>query len=147
MKKLQYIHLTLLFAFSFIFQIAAAQDTTEQITAGRYNSVAAQKKPYVILISIDGLRSDFVEKFNAKSLQAYGKSGVVANYMTSAFPSLTFPNHYSIVTGLYPAHHGLVDNTFFDEKANATYTMSNKKMVAAPYWYGGTQLWVLEEKQ
>jgi predicted AlkP superfamily pyrophosphatase or phosphodiesterase len=147
MKKLQYIHLTLLFAFSFIFQIAAAQDTTEQITAGRYNSVAAQKKPYVILISIDGLRSDFVEKFNAKSLQAYGKSGVVANYMTSAFPSLTFPNHYSIVTGLYPAHHGLVDNTFFDEKANATYTMSNKKMVADPYWYGGTPLWVLAEKQ
>jgi predicted AlkP superfamily pyrophosphatase or phosphodiesterase len=147
MKKLQYIHLTLLFAFSFIFQIAAAQDTTEQITAGRYNSVAAQKKPYVILISIDGLRSDFVDKFNAKSLQAYGKSGVVANYMTSAFPSLTFPNHYSIVTGLYPAHHGLVDNTFFDEKANATYTMSNKKMVADPYWYGGTPLWVLAEKQ
>ena len=147
MKKLQYIHLTLLFAFSFIFQIAAAQDTTEQITAGRYNSVAAQKKPYVILISIDGLRSDFVDKYNAKSLQAYGKSGVVANYMTSAFPSLTFPNHYSIVTGLYPAHHGLVDNTFFDEKANATYTMSNKKMVADPYWYGGTPLWVLAEKQ
>ena len=57
MKKLQYIHLTLLFAFSFIFQIAAAQDTTEQITAGRYNSVAAQKKPYVIMFSIDGLRS------------------------------------------------------------------------------------------
>ena len=124
-----------------------AQDTTQQITPGRFNSAAAQKKPYVILISIDGLRSDFVEKFNAKSLQAYGKSGVVADYMTSSFPSLTFPNHYSIVTGLYPAHHGLVDNTFFDEKANATYTMSNKKMVADPYWYGGTPLWVLAEKQ
>ena len=126
---------------------ALAQDTTQQITPGRFNSVAAQKKPYVILISIDGLRSDFVEKYNAKSLQAYGKSGVVADYMTSSFPSLTFPNHYSIVTGLYPAHHGLVDNTFFDEKANATYTMSNKKMVADPYWYGGTPLWVLAEKQ
>jgi predicted AlkP superfamily pyrophosphatase or phosphodiesterase len=124
-----------------------AQDTTQQITTGRFNSIAAQKKPYVILISIDGLRSDFVEKFNAKSLQAYGKSGVVADYMTSAFPSLTFPNHYSIVTGLYPAHHGLVDNTFFDEKSNATYTMSNKKMVADQYWYGGTPLWVLAEKQ
>jgi predicted AlkP superfamily pyrophosphatase or phosphodiesterase len=147
MKILKYIRLTYLLAFSFIFQLASAQDTTEQITQGRFNSSAAQKKPYVILISIDGLRSDFVDKYNAKSLQAYGKSGVVANYMTSAFPSLTFPNHYSIVTGLYPAHHGLVDNTFFDEKANATYTMSNKKMVADPYWYGGTPLWVLAEKQ
>ena len=131
----------------FISTSLIAQDTTQQITTGRFNSAVAQKKPYVILISIDGLRSDFVEKFNAKSLQAYGKSGVVADYMTSAFPSLTFPNHYSIVTGLYPAHHGLVDNTFFDEKANATYTMSNKKMVADPYWYGGTPLWVLAEKQ
>jgi len=131
----------------FISITSIAQDTTQQIIPGRFNSAAAQKKPYVILISIDGLRSDYVEKFNAKSLQAYGKSGVVADYMTSVFPSLTFPNHYSIVTGLYPAHHGLVDNSFFDEKANATYAMSNKKMVADPYWYGGTPLWVLAEKQ
>ena len=138
--------LSVLFAV-FISTATLAQDTTQQITPNRYNSAAAQKKPYVILISIDGLRSDFVEKFNAKSLQAYGKSGIVAEYMTSAFPSLTFPNHYSIVTGLYPAHHGLVDNTFFDEKADAAYTMSNKKMVADPYWYGGTPLWVLAEKQ
>jgi predicted AlkP superfamily pyrophosphatase or phosphodiesterase len=147
MKKLKYIPLIQLFTFSFIFQIALAQDTTQQIISGRFNSDAAQKKPYVVLISIDGLRSDFVEKYHATALQAYGKSGIVANYMTSVFPSLTFPNHYSIVTGLYPAHHGLVDNTFFDEKANATYTMSNKKMVADPYWYGGTPLWVLAEKQ
>lgn len=124
-----------------------AQDTTQQIVAGRFNSATAQKKPYVILISIDGLRSDFIDKYNATALQAYSKKGVIASYMTSSFPSLTFPNHYSIVTGLYPAHHGLVDNTFFDEKANATYTMSNKKMVADPYWYGGTPLWVLAEKQ
>ena len=147
MKKLKHIQLIALLAFSFIFQLAAAQDTTQQITPGRFNSAAAQKKPYVILISIDGLRSDFVEKYHAKSLQAYGKSGIIADYMTSVFPSLTFPNHYSIVTGLYPAHHGLVDNSFFDEKANATYTMSNKKMVADSYWYGGTPLWVLAEKQ
>lgn len=136
------------FLFILCFSTATlAQDTTQQITPGRFNSAAAQKKPYVILISIDGLRSDFVEKLNAKSLQAYGKSGVVADYMTSSFPSLTFPNHYSIITGLYPAHHGLVDNTFFDKKVNATYTMSNKKMVADPYWYGGIPLWVLAEKQ
>ena len=147
MKKLNYIHLIHLFALIFIFQLARAQDTTQQIISGRFNSDAAQKKPYVVLISIDGLRSDFVEKYHATALQSYGKSGIVANYMTSVFPSLTFPNHYSIVTGLYPAHHGLVDNTFFDEKANATYTMSNKKMVADPYWYGGTPLWVLAEKQ
>ena len=69
MKKLKHIQLIALLTFSFIFQLVAAQDTTQQITPGRFNSAAAQKKPYVILISIDGLRSDFVEKFNAKSLQ------------------------------------------------------------------------------
>ncbi len=131
----------------FVVTASIAQDTTQQVVAGRFNSATAQKKPYVILISIDGLRADFVDRYNATALQAFGSHGVVANYMTSSFPSLTFPNHYSIVTGLYPAHHGLVDNTFFDEKANATYTMSNKKMVADPYWYGGAPLWVLAEKQ
>ena len=57
----------------FISTSLIAQDTTQQITTGRFNSAVSQKKPYVILISIDGLRSDFVEKFNAKSLQAYVK--------------------------------------------------------------------------
>ncbi|MEN9350527.1 MAG: hypothetical protein RL372_1505 [Bacteroidota bacterium] len=147
MKILKSKKTTLLLLLFFVGTAVIAQDTTQQIVAGRFNSAAAQKKPYVILISIDGLRADFVDKYNATSLQAYGKNGVVANYMTSSFPSLTFPNHYTIVTGLYPAHHGLVDNTFFDEKANSTYTMSNKKMVADPYWYGGSPLWVLAEKQ
>lgn len=96
--------------------IVAAQDTTQQIINGRFNSASAQKRPYVIMFSIDGLRADFVDKYNATALQAYGKNGIVADYMTSSFPSLTFPNHYSIVTGLYPAHHGLVDNTFLTKK-------------------------------
>jgi len=147
MKIFKNIKTTFSLLLMFVVTASIAQDTTQQIVAGRFNSAAAQKKPYVILISIDGLRADFVDKYNATALQAFGSHGVVANYMTSSFPSLTFPNHYSIVTGLYPAHHGLVDNTFFDEKANATYTMSNKKMVADPYWYGGTPLWVLAEKQ
>ena len=68
MKKLKHIQLIALLAFSFIFQLAAAQDTTQQITPGRFNSATAQKKPYVILISIDGLRSDFVEKYHAHLL-------------------------------------------------------------------------------
>lgn len=147
MKILNDIRSIILLLLIFNVITVAAQDTTQQIVPGRFNSAAAQKKPYVIMFSIDGLRADFVDKYNATAVQGYSKNGVIADYMTSSFPSLTFPNHYSIVTGLYPAHHGLVDNTFFDEKANATYTMSNKKMVADPYWYGGTPLWVLAEKQ
>jgi len=124
-----------------------AQDTTQQIMPGRQNATHQQDKPYVILISADGFRSDFAKKYDAKNLIALGKQGVVADYMQPSFPSLTFPNHYTIVTGLYPAHHGLVDNSFYDRGRQQTYGMQDKKMVADPYWYGGTPLWVLAEQQ
>ena len=124
-----------------------AQDTTQQIMPGRQNAPHQQDKPYVILISADGFRSDFAKKYDAKNLIALGKQGVVADYMQPSFPSLTFPNHYTIVTGLYPAHHGLVDNSFYDRGRQQTYGMQDKKMVADPYWYGGTPLLVLAEQQ
>jgi len=127
--------------------ISWSQDTTQQIVAGRMNDKAQTKKPYVVLISIDGYRSDFTELHDAKFLQSITKTGVRATYMDPAFPTLTFPNHYSIVTGLYPSHHGLVDNTYFDKASGEEYRMGNKKMVADGKWYGGTPLWVLAEQQ
>ena len=122
-------------------------DTTQQIVAGRENSIAQKNKPYIILISADGFRADFAEKFEAKNLQKLSKNGVRAKFMTPSYPSVTFPNHYSIVTGLYPSHHGLVDNSYIDIPTGAFYNMGNKKMVADGKWYGGTPLWVLAEKQ
>lgn len=125
----------------------AAQDTTQQITPGRSNSVAQQSKPYVILISADGFRADFTDLYNASFLQSASGKGVRADFMYPAFPSLTFPNHYTLVTGLYPSHHGLVDNTFYDVQRKEFYGMGNKQKVADGSWYGGTPLWVLAEKQ
>ena len=125
----------------------SAQDTTQQIIPGRYNSKEQQQKPYVILISADGFRPDLAEKYNAVNLLHLSDNGVQADYMLASFPSLTFPNHYTIVSGLYPAHHGLVDNTFYDPNRKVVYSMSNKKMVADSSWYSGTPLWVLSEKQ
>jgi len=123
------------------------QDTTQQVVEGRKNSPTQLKKPYVILISADGFRADFAEIHHASFLQSMAKQGVKADYMTPSFPSLTFPNHYSIITGLYPSHHGLVDNTFYDKQRAEFYGMSNKKKVADGTWYGGTPLWVLAEQQ
>jgi predicted AlkP superfamily pyrophosphatase or phosphodiesterase len=125
----------------------AAQDSTQQIVPNRLNSAAQQTKPYVILISADGFRHDLAEKYNATNLLRLRASGVTAKYLQPSYPSLTFPNHYTIVTGLYPSHHGLVDNSFFDEGGKGLYTMSNKKAVADGSWYGGTPLWVLAEQQ
>lgn len=124
-----------------------AQDTTQQIIPGRSNAPSQYSKPYVILISIDGFRADFTEKHGARFLQTISQMGVRAGYMTPSFPSLTFPNHYTLVTGLYPSHHGLVDNSYYDTRRQQFYGMGDKKQVADGSWYGGTPLWVLAEKQ
>ena len=127
--------------------IVITSNTDQQIISGRKNSQEQMNKPYVILISADGFRADFTELYEAKKLQALSSSGVRGKYMTPSYPSVTFPNHYSIATGLYPAHHGLVDNSYIDVASGAFYNMGNKKMVAEGKWYGGTPLWVLAEKQ
>jgi predicted AlkP superfamily pyrophosphatase or phosphodiesterase len=124
-----------------------AQDTTQHVVEGRINEVSQQRQPYVIMISIDGFRYDYAEKFNAHNLLELSDAGVRATAMQPSYPSLTFPNHYAIITGLYPAHHGIVDNTFYDRARKQEYKVSNKKVVEDGSWYGGTPLWVLAEQQ
>lgn len=131
----------------FLLSAAHAQDTTQQILPGRTNQPSQYQKPYVILISIDGFRADFTEKHSARFLQTVSQMGVRAEYMIPSFPSLTFPNHYTLVTGLYPSHHGLVDNSYYDTRRQQFYGMGDKTQVADGSWYGGTPLWVLAEKQ
>lgn len=143
MKKFEVL---LLLMFLFFFQLNA-QDTTEYIVKGRKNSTEQQKKPYVLLISADGFRYDLAMRYQAKNLLGLSASGVEATSMKPSFPSLTFPNHYSIVTGLYPAHHGIVDNRFYDKIKNRFYSISNKKEVGDGSWYGGVPLWSLAEQQ
>ena len=132
----------------FITFLATAQnDTTQKVIAGRKNSAGQQNKPYVILISADGFRYDYAEKYHAEHLLELAALGVKAAAMEPSFPSVTFPNHYTIVTGLYPSHHGLVDNSFLDPARKQFYSMSDKAKVADGTWYGGTPLWVLAEQQ
>lgn len=137
----------LLVLFFFPILLFAQDDTTQKIVPGRTNSLKQMQKPYVIMISVDGLRYDLVDKAGATNMKQLRSKGVSAASMMPSYPSLTFPNHYSLVTGLYPAHHGLVDNTFYDQQKNATYRISNREVVTDSSWYGGTPLWVLAEKQ
>lgn len=142
MKKL------VLFSFFFACSMAAiAQDTTQQIIAGRTNSAEQQDKPYVILISADGFRYDYAEKYNAAHLLAFAREGVKASSMIPSFPSVTYPNHYAMATGMYPAHHGIVQNIFYDRDRKVYYNSSNKSATQDGTWYGGTPLWVLAEQQ
>ncbi len=124
-----------------------AQDSLQQIVQGRKNAIAQLNKPYVILISADGFRYDYADKYDAKYLLQLRKTGVQAESMIPSFPSVTYPNHYSVATGLYPSHHGLVYNQFYDRNRNATYNVADRKTVEDGTWYGGTPLWVLAEQQ
>lgn len=146
-QELLYIR-TLLFLLCNIFSgLLHSQDTTQHIIPGRSNSPDQLKKPYIILISADGFRYDLADKYQAKNLIRLRSSGVTADYLQSVFPSLTFPNHYSIATGEYASHNGIVDNSFFDPSRKQVYSMGNRKAVEDSSWYGATPLWVLAEKQ
>src|ERR1700689_3648147 len=81
---------------------AQITDTAQKIIPGRVNSPEHEKEPYVIFISADGFRYDLADKYHATRLQALRARGVAAASMPPAFPSVTFPNHYSLATGLYP---------------------------------------------
>jgi predicted AlkP superfamily pyrophosphatase or phosphodiesterase len=112
------------------------------------NSDAAQKAHYVVLVSLDGFRWDYAKRDGATHLLALGKQGVWApEGMVPSFPSLTFPNHFTIVTGLYPEHHGLVANGFYDPAKQARYALNDTAAVTDGSWYSGTPLWSLAESQ
>lgn len=112
------------------------------------NSPAAQKAHYVVLVSLDGFRWDYAKRDGATHLLALGHNGVWApEGMLPSYPSLTFPNHFTIVTGLYPEHHGLVANSFYDESKQARYAGSDPKAVSDGSWYSGVPLWSLAESQ
>ncbi len=112
------------------------------------NSARAQGQHYVVLVSLDGFRWDYAKREKASHLLALGKQGVWApDGMVPSYPSLTFPNHFSIVTGLYPEHHGLVANSFFDPARQARYAISDSQAVSDGTWYTGTPLWSLAESQ
>lgn len=113
------------------------------------NSPAVQASaPYVVLVSLDGFRWDYAQKYHATNLQHIAVEGASApEGMFPAFPSLTFPNHYTIVTGLYPGHHGIISNTFYDPARQATYSYTDSKTNGDGTWYAGVPLWSLAEKQ
>jgi alkaline phosphatase D len=112
------------------------------------NSARAQQQHYVVLVSLDGFRWDYAKRDGAANLLALGKKGVWApEGMLPSYPSLTFPNHFTLVTGLYPEHHGLVANSFYDPAREARYAISDSQVVADGTWYTGTPLWSLAESQ
>ena len=104
-------------------------------------------KPYVLLISIDGYRHDYTSRYRPPTLNNFIKKGIRAEGLISVYPSNTFPNHYSIVTGLHPGNHGIVSNSFWDPGRQQLYRLGNPASMKDGSWYGGTPLWVAATKQ
>ena len=115
--------------------------------ASGLNAPAQQNKPFVILISLDGFRADYFDRFPSPSLQRLARRGARARAFIPVFPTKTFPNHYSVVTGLHPERHGLVGNSFFDPARKARYSISDREAVGDGSWYRGEPIWVTAERQ
>lgn len=112
---------------------------------GRAQTPTVDLKPTVILVSFDGWRWDYADKYPAPNVRSLMARGVSAALIPS-FPSKTFPNHYTIVTGLYPGHHGVVANAVKDPATGRRLTMSNSKEVQDPMWWGGEPIWVTVQR-
>jgi predicted AlkP superfamily pyrophosphatase or phosphodiesterase len=114
--------------------------------SGGVNAPDQQNKPYLILVSIDGFRWDYPDLFEMPALNRFAASGIRAEAMVPVFPTLTFPNHYSIATGLYPANHGLIGNRFPSRDRTRFYSLYDRESVQDGAWYGGEPIWVTAEK-
>ncbi|XP_034401407.1 venom phosphodiesterase [Cyclopterus lumpus] len=103
---------------------------------------AGFKQQPLLLVSLDGLRAEYLQTWSAliPVLDKLKKCGTSAPYMQAAFPSKTFPNHYTIVTGLYPESNGLIDNSMYDPVFNASFSLSSPEK-DNPDWYLGQPIW------
>jgi predicted AlkP superfamily pyrophosphatase or phosphodiesterase len=107
---------------------------------------AQTRDPIVILMSFDGWRWDYTDRANVPNLRALAARGVRAKELIPSFPSLTFPNHYTIVTGLYPGHHGIVSNTMATPSMPRKFSMSSNEVRNAAWW-GGEPIWLTAIRQ
>ena len=118
--------------------------------AGKLNGSSGQQttsSELVILISLDGYSQQYLGKYPAPNIEMLMAEGVVAEAMQPSFPTKTFPNHYSIVTGLYPGNHGIVENNIYDADFDAIFRMSKPEEVTDARWWLGEPIWVTAELQ
>ncbi len=101
----------------------------------------------MLLVSLDGLRSDYLEMADTPTLDRLISAGARAESLVPPFPSKTFPSHWTQVTGLHPENHGIVDNTIFDPTTDRWFSMMDDEATADPRWWGGEPVWLAAERQ
>jgi len=104
------------------------------------------KKPKVLLISFDGFRWNYLQRTSTPNFDELINSGVKAKWIEDVYVSQTFPNHYTIATGMYEESHGIVANQFFDPVLNKSFSYV-KPSSKDPEFYGGEPIWITNQKQ
>lgn len=107
---------------------------------------AAPQETYTVVISLDGFRWDYPDYYEMPFMDSLAAAGVKAR-MEASFPSSTFPNHYTIATGLVPDHHGLVNNSFWNPETQHGYALSDKESRFDPRYYLGEPIWATAQRQ
>lgn len=103
-------------------------------------------EPLLILVSLDGFHPDYLERGLTPTLNRLAAEGTRARWLEPSFPSKTFPNHYTVVTGLVPDHHGIIDNTMLDPELGR-FALRNRDAVSDPRWWGGEPIWNTARRQ
>ena len=106
----------------------------------------AGRENYTVIISLDGLRWDYLDTYDVPFMNQLAHDGVKA-VMQPSFPSKTFPNHYTLATGLTPDHHGIITNTFWDRERGVEFSLGNKDTRSKGYYYGGDPVWLTAKHQ
>nr|XP_033793232.1 bis(5'-adenosyl)-triphosphatase ENPP4 [Geotrypetes seraphini]XP_033793233.1 bis(5'-adenosyl)-triphosphatase ENPP4 [Geotrypetes seraphini] len=108
------------------------------------NDASISSIPKLLLVSFDGFRADYLKNYSLPNLQNFIEEGVLVEHVTNIFITKTFPNHLTIVTGLYAESHGIVANYMFDPIANKTFPSS----IQDPFWWNESfPIWLTNEKE
>ena len=118
-----------------------------QAGSGGVNRAEHRDKPYVILVSLDGFKPEYLDRWDLPNFKRALARGARARWMQPVFPSLTFPNHYSLVTGVHPQKHGIVGNRFWDPEQRQQYIYTDNAIVTQGHWYQREPVWVTAESQ
>ena len=104
-------------------------------------------QPYVLMVSFDGFRYDYTEMAHTPNFDRLAADGVKAEALIPVFPTLTFPNHYSIATGAYAGTHNITGNSFYDKQYHEKYSLYDKETVRDAKFYKSEPIWVTAERQ
>jgi predicted AlkP superfamily pyrophosphatase or phosphodiesterase len=128
----------------FVLTLGCVRASTPERPASSHSESASV--PRVLLISLDGFRWDYIDRAPAMRLRELAARGVRAERMVPIFPTKTFPNHYTIVTGLFAEEHGIVANAIRDSELGL-FTLRDTLAQSESRWWGGEPIWVTAERQ